>query len=352
MLVPVGVGCWFSRCSFVLEQSACQDFCLDGAAAAAGLINQVLLKLGLIDVPLTLIYNRVGVVIGMVHILLPFMILPLYSVLIRIDASYTSAAASLGAPPVQNFLRIYLPLSLPGVLTGTVLVFVIGLGYYITPALLGGPGDTMIAQILAMEVADFGRWGLAGAVALVLLLGTSVIFMLVQTHPGINPMTVIRIHSGTWWTITRTLVCALIVVYLIAPMIIVLIISFSSAPFLAFPPPGLSLQWYRKLFGDPEWLGSLITSVQIMLPTGIMATVLRNGGGGRGRARALSRRLDRQQLVDGACGRPGHHHSRRLVRCLRWLRLEWHPGWADPCPHGAVGPLRHCNCIGIAACAR
>jgi putative spermidine/putrescine transport system permease protein len=145
-----------------------------------GLINQVLLKLGLIDAPLTLIYNRVGVIIGMVHILLPFMILPLYSVLLRIDPSYTNAAASLGAPPVSSFLRVYLPLSLPGVVTGTMLVFVIGLGYFITPALLGGPGDTVIAQIIAMEVSDFGRWGLAGAVGLVLLLGTSVIFLLVQ----------------------------------------------------------------------------------------------------------------------------------------------------------------------------
>ena len=86
-----------------------------------GLINQILLQLGLIDHPLTLIYNRIGVIVGMVYILLPFMILPLYSVLTRIDSSYTSAAASLGAPPVRNFLRIYLPLSLPGVLTGTLL---------------------------------------------------------------------------------------------------------------------------------------------------------------------------------------------------------------------------------------
>jgi len=145
-----------------------------------GLINQTLLQLGLIDRPLTLIYNRMGVIIGMVHILLPFMILPLYSVLTRIDPGYTSAAASLGAPPVRNFLRVYLPLSLPGVLTGTVLVFVIGLGYYITPALLGGPGDTMIAQLIETQVAEFGRWGLAGALALILLLGTSVTFALVQ----------------------------------------------------------------------------------------------------------------------------------------------------------------------------
>lgn len=145
-----------------------------------GLINQALLQLGLIERPLTLIYNRIGVIFGMVHILLPFMVLPLYSVLTRIDPSYTSAAASLGAPPVRNFLRIYLPLSLPGVLTGTVLVFVVGLGYYITPALLGGPGDTMIAQLIEAQVAEFGRWGLAGALAVILLLGTSVTFVLVQ----------------------------------------------------------------------------------------------------------------------------------------------------------------------------
>jgi putative spermidine/putrescine transport system permease protein len=87
-------------------------------------------------------------------------------------------------------------------------------------------------------------------------------------------MTVTQIHSATWWAVARAVVCALIVVYLIAPMIIVLIISFSSAPFLTFPPPGFSLQWYRKLFGQGDWLDALITSAQIMLPTGIIATVL------------------------------------------------------------------------------
>ena len=82
------------------------------------------------------------------------------------------------------------------------------------------------------------------------------------------------IHSGTWWTIARAVVCALVVIYLIAPMIIVLIISFSSAPFLTFPPPGFSLQWFRKLFGHAAWQDALLTSLQIMLPTGIIATVL------------------------------------------------------------------------------
>ena len=146
-----------------------------------GLINKTLVDyLGLIDKPLTLIYNRTGVLIGMSHILLPFMVLPLYSVLTRIEPDLAKAAASLGAPPHRNFLRIYLPLSLPGLVAGGVLVFVIGLGYYITPALLGGPGDTMIAQLIEMQIADFGNWGLAGALAVVLLLGTTMTFLFVS----------------------------------------------------------------------------------------------------------------------------------------------------------------------------
>jgi putative spermidine/putrescine transport system permease protein len=146
-----------------------------------GLVNKTLIDyLGLIETPLTLIYNRTGVLIGMSHILLPFMILPLYSVLCRIEPSLTQAAASLGAPPLRNFVRVYLPMSLPGLIAGTVLVFVIGLGYYITPALLGGPGDTMIAQLIEMQIADFGNWGLAGALAVILLLGTTTTFLLVS----------------------------------------------------------------------------------------------------------------------------------------------------------------------------
>jgi putative spermidine/putrescine transport system permease protein len=143
-----------------------------------GLINRSLIDLGIIDTPITMVHNRIGVLVGMVHILLPFMVLPLYAVMVRIDASYTHAAASLGAPPVKNFLRIYLPLSWPGIVNGTVLVFVMGLGYFITPALLGGAGDTMIAQLIEVEVAELGRWGVAGALAVVLMFGVTVTFAL------------------------------------------------------------------------------------------------------------------------------------------------------------------------------
>jgi putative spermidine/putrescine transport system permease protein len=145
-----------------------------------GLINGMLLGLGLLNEPAQLAYNRVGVIIGMVQILLPFMIFPLYSVMARIDPIYQRAAATLGASPVRAFLRIYLPLSLPGVMTGTVLVFVISLGYYITPALLGGVGDVMIAQLIQRQIGDFGNWGLAGALSAVLLAGTLLLLLAIH----------------------------------------------------------------------------------------------------------------------------------------------------------------------------
>ncbi|HTQ84415.1 MAG TPA: ABC transporter permease [Pseudolabrys sp.] len=143
-----------------------------------GLVNRAIVGLGIVDAPITMVHNRIGVLAGMVHILLPFMVLPLYAVMVRINGTYTQAAASLGAPPLKNFFRVYLPLSWPGVVNGTVLVFVMGLGYFITPALLGGPGDTMIAQLIETEVSDLGRWGVAGALAVVLLFGVAVTFAL------------------------------------------------------------------------------------------------------------------------------------------------------------------------------
>ncbi len=153
-----------------------------------GVINRTILWLGLTDEPITMVHNRIGVLVGMVHILLPFMVLPLYSVMVRISDVYTQAAASLGATPVRNFLRVYLPMSWPGVANGTVLVFVMGLGYFITPALLGGAGDTMIAQLIETEVSQFGQWGIAGALSLVLLFGVGVTFaLLFRTGVGGRP---------------------------------------------------------------------------------------------------------------------------------------------------------------------
>jgi putative spermidine/putrescine transport system permease protein len=134
-----------------------------------GVINTFLLDLGLISEPLTLIRTTGGVIIGMSHILLPFMVLPMYAVMRRIDPEFGRAAANLGATPRSAFLRVFVPLSLPGVLAGCLLVFVLALGFYITPALLGGLRDQMISQLIVDEVQQALDWGSASAMAVLLM---------------------------------------------------------------------------------------------------------------------------------------------------------------------------------------
>jgi ABC-type spermidine/putrescine transport system permease subunit I len=128
--------------------------------------------LGVVDEPVGLIRNQLGVTIGMTHIMLPYMVLPLYAVMARLDLSLSDAAASLGASPVRAFRRVFLPLSLPGLFAGALLVFVLCLGFYITPALLGGPQDVLIGQLIADQVTTNVRFGFASAIGIVLLVLT------------------------------------------------------------------------------------------------------------------------------------------------------------------------------------
>ncbi len=138
----------------------------------SGVINSVLRELGLIDQPLALMRNSLGVTIGMNQILLPYMVLPIYTVMRRIDPDLTPAAASLGARPFTAFRRVFLPLSLPGVLAGSLLVFVLALGFYITPALLGSPRDAMLSELIVAQVSEQLRFGVGSALAMVLLVVT------------------------------------------------------------------------------------------------------------------------------------------------------------------------------------
>jgi putative spermidine/putrescine transport system permease protein len=137
-----------------------------------GIVNDSLIALGILQEPTQLIYNRIGVYVAMTHVLLPFMILPLYSVMRGISPSFVRAARSLGAPPTTAFLRVYLPQCLPGIGAGCLLVFVLALGYYITPALVGGAGDQMIAYFIAFYTTATINWGLASALGVVLLVAT------------------------------------------------------------------------------------------------------------------------------------------------------------------------------------
>lgn len=143
-----------------------------------GIINRFLLDLGVIAEPIPLIRTTGGVIIGMSHILLPFMVLPLYSVMRRIDPELGHAAANLGASPVRAFIRVFVPLSLPGVVAGCLLVFVLALGFYITPALLGGLRDQMISQLIVQQVQQALDWGFATAMSMLLLAATLAVLFL------------------------------------------------------------------------------------------------------------------------------------------------------------------------------
>ena len=150
-----------------------RSFAWVGLLQDSGILNGALQTLGLIDAPLQLIRTPLGVLIGMVHVLLPYMVLPLMTTMGQIDGSVLRAAGSLGAGPFKRFFRIFLPLSLPGIISGCVLVLVLSLGFYITPALLGDAKDAMIGETIVQEVTRYGPV-MASALGLVLLVGTLV----------------------------------------------------------------------------------------------------------------------------------------------------------------------------------
>lgn len=144
-----------------------------------GVINGWLQSLGLIDEPLRLVHNFTGTAIGMVHIMLPFMVLPLYASMKTIDQDYMKAAANLGASPIRAFWQVYVPLSVPGLAAGMIVVFTLSLGFYVTPALLGGGRVMMWAMQIERSIAVYSDWGAASALGVVLLaitLGTFWVF--------------------------------------------------------------------------------------------------------------------------------------------------------------------------------
>jgi putative spermidine/putrescine transport system permease protein len=145
---------------------------------SGGLINSALMAMGIIDKPLELVFNRAGVYISMVHILLPFMILPIYSVMKGISPTYMRAAISLGCHPFASFWRVYFPQTYAGVGAGCLLVFILAIGYYITPALLGSPNDQMVSYFVAFYTNTSINWGMATALGGLLLLATVVLYLI------------------------------------------------------------------------------------------------------------------------------------------------------------------------------
>ena len=153
-----------------------------------GILNNLLLSLGLVNEPVRMIFNRFAVYVAMVHVLLPFMVLPLYAVMKGISPSYLRAAWSLGAAPFTAFRRVYVPQTLAGVGAGCLMVFIQALGYYITPALVGGADDQMISYFIAFYASKTVNWGMAAALSIMLLATTVALYAVYNRMIGLDKM--------------------------------------------------------------------------------------------------------------------------------------------------------------------
>ncbi|MET4349943.1 ABC transporter permease subunit [Bradyrhizobium sp. RT9a] len=277
-----------------------------------GIVNTLLIDWKLITSPLPLVYNRFAVYIGMVHIMLPTMILPLVSSMMGVDRSLIAAARSMGATPWAAFWRVFFPLTVPGVRSGVLLVFVICLGFYITPAALGGLRDTMLSNLIAAQLANSVELAPVAAIAF-LLLGVAVVALLLfgidvsgtpgasQRRAGWRTRLQLAVMQGVvfgklteayrarrWkaqlfqpgravrWVERASgfFFVALVMIYLQLPGLVVVAMSFSPGQLLQFPPPALSLRWYRAFFSDPAWTGALWTSLELAVMVTVLSTIV------------------------------------------------------------------------------
>jgi len=154
-----------------------------------GLVNTWGMELGLWDEPIKLVHNMSGTLIGMVHIMLPFLVLPLYNSMLAIDKDYLKAASSLGASPKRAFWSVFFPLSVPGLAAGSLMVFVLCLGFYVTPAVLGGGKVIMVSMKIASNIELFVNWGAASALGVVLLVLTVLVLWIASRFVHLDKLT-------------------------------------------------------------------------------------------------------------------------------------------------------------------
>lgn len=276
-----------------------------------GAINIGLDHLGIISDPLPLLYNRAAVYVGMVHVMIPLMILPIFAVMRQVDFGLVNAARSLGASPFTALIWVFFPLTLPGVSAGCLLVFVLSVAFYVTPAILGGEMDVTYVLAIDREVNVLLNWPLASAMAAVLLLVVLVVIILYQRFLGFGitggsgPGTLAR---GTWLlrgfasilalasrganvvlprrgknrfilppalgTIARHVSGWAVVVFIVGPILIVFPLAFTSTSYMVFPPVGFSSRWFETYFTSAAWIQPTVLSFQVAIITALIALPL------------------------------------------------------------------------------
>jgi putative spermidine/putrescine transport system permease protein len=272
----------------------------------SGLLNSALLALGFIGEPKQYLYGDAAVLIGMVHMMVPIVVLVLLPVFDSIDKNLINAAGTLGAGKAHSFWLVYFPLSLPGVVSGALLAFLLSIGFFIVPVLLGGQQQTMIAQLIIDQVQMMFNWPFAGALAALLLIATVLACWLYDFVFGLSSLTgeanteskglagrlramglsvlyaiaaickpfskVAEILPGARYVLPG--VALLILLFLLLPSLILVPLSFTSSNFLEFPLPGYSLKWVDQVWDSPTWAAAALRSARIGIAAALLATVL------------------------------------------------------------------------------
>lgn len=270
--------------------------------------------------------NLVGVLIGMSHALLPLAVLSILAVMQPIDPSLTRVATTLGARPGEAFWRIYFPLSMPGVAAAGLIIFITALGFFITPAVLGSPQQTMIAQIIIIQLQEVLNWRFASVLSLVLLASSLVVYVIFDRLVGMSSLAsaeakfiapsgepeaggtapawpslglgilILRglgrattIFAQLFYAALRVcrfqrrnvegrsvqvFVVSAILFFLVVPSLFVIPVSFTNSTFLDFPPRGLSWRWYSEFFHSPIWITATVRSLYVAVAVAVIATVL------------------------------------------------------------------------------
>jgi putative spermidine/putrescine transport system permease protein len=270
-----------------------------------GILSEILMGLGA-DQPLNVLYTRGVVVFAMVHSMLPLAIITMLPTMTNVDSRLLPAAHTLGASRVNAFWRIFFPLSMPGLVAACLLIFIGSLGFFITPALLGSPQDSVIGQLLITQVQQLLNWRLAGAIAMMLLVVTLFVCFCYDKLFGMSSITGGEGHAssprvralgyGLIAVVARlfdavgvllhllpgkprfgwllTLFSVLVIAVLVLPVVSFLPMAFSSSSFLQFPPPGFSLRWMQTYLESPIWMGATARSFGIALVTGVLAVLI------------------------------------------------------------------------------
>ena len=287
-----------------------------------GALNNTLRDIGLTSVPLEILYNMIGVMVGMVHALMPLAVLTMLSVMETIDRNLSPAAATLGARGGQAFWRIYFPLSLPGVAAAGLLVFITALAFFITPALLGSPRQTMITQVIIQQVEEMLNYSFAGAIAMLLLVTTLAVFFLYDRALGMTTLAgeatqgqrggsergflgkVVAAFGGAvtallgratdliaiLWEklcgvradrpprlsgrVPLRLTVALMLIFLAGPSLFIVPVSFTTEAFIEWPPKWGSLKWYQAIIDHPTWLAAISRSLVVGISAAALAMAI------------------------------------------------------------------------------